>query len=102
MLLSVAEGMAHMHNHNPPIVHRDLKPENVLLKERPKKVQDGGKWQGVITDFGLARLKQGEVLKTKVAGTDRCGRGIDGPPPVCTRHARAHSVGAAHDAGRFV
>ena len=52
IMLDVAEGLAYLHQQNPPIVHRDLASKNILLtKERQAK----------ITDVGLAKvLPKGE------------------------------------------
>ena len=52
IMLDVAEGLAYLHQQNPPIVHRDLASKNILLtKERQAK----------ITDVGLAEvLPKGE------------------------------------------
>ena len=43
ILLDVAEGLAYLHQQNPPIVHRDVASKNILLtKERQAKIADVG------------------------------------------------------------
>ncbi|XP_066017104.1 uncharacterized protein [Pocillopora verrucosa] len=43
IMLDVAEGLAYLHQQNPPIVHRDLASKNILLtKERQAKIADVG------------------------------------------------------------
>ena len=42
-MLDVAEGLAYLHQQNPPIVHRDLASKNILLtKEKQAKIADVG------------------------------------------------------------
>ncbi|KAL9985802.1 hypothetical protein ACROYT_G008247 [Oculina patagonica] len=47
IMLDVAEGLAYLHERNPPIVHRDLACKNVLLTEQR---------QAKIADLGLAKV----------------------------------------------
>ena len=43
IMLDVAEGLAYLHQQNPPIVHRDLASKNILLtKEKQAKIADVG------------------------------------------------------------
>ena len=43
IMLDVAEGLAYLHQQNPPIVHRDVASKNILLtKERQAKIADVG------------------------------------------------------------
>lgn len=43
IMLDVAEGLAYLHQQNPPILHRDLASKNILLtKERQAKIADVG------------------------------------------------------------
>ncbi|MBW7872830.1 MAG: SUMF1/EgtB/PvdO family nonheme iron enzyme [Ignavibacteria bacterium] len=55
------EGMAYIHQQNPPIIHRDLKPLNILVTK-----DDTVK----ITDFGIAKvLDIGSAASTVMKGT---------------------------------
>lgn len=60
--LDVAEGLAYLHQCNPPIVHRDLASKNVLLTK--------GK-QAKIADLGLAKYfsRQQRMLASPIPGT---------------------------------
>ena len=41
IMLDVAEGLAYLHQQNPPIVHRDLASKNILLtKEKQAKIEN--------------------------------------------------------------
>ena len=61
IFLDVAEGLAYLHQRNPPIVHRDLATKNVLLTT--------GK-QAKIADLGLAKYFSRErMFATPVPGT---------------------------------
>ncbi|NDJ33569.1 MAG: serine/threonine protein kinase, partial [Chloroflexi bacterium] len=42
------------------VVHRDVKPSNVML--RPATDSGGGLWQGVLTDFGIAKIAGGDAI----------------------------------------
>eukprot|EP01127_Copromyxa_protea_P005958 TRINITY_DN15780_c0_g1_i1.p1 TRINITY_DN15780_c0_g1~~TRINITY_DN15780_c0_g1_i1.p1 ORF type:complete len:822 (-),score=147.78 TRINITY_DN15780_c0_g1_i1:34-2499(-) len=48
----MAEGMAALHNHDPPIIHRDLKSLNLLVTKD---------WMCKVCDFGLSRQVQGDM-----------------------------------------
>ena len=58
ILGQVAEGLLYAHNSG--VIHRDLKPGNVLVG-RDGKVK--------LTDFGLSKLLESEVLEGKAVGT---------------------------------
>ncbi|KAI4305111.1 hypothetical protein L6164_028497 [Bauhinia variegata] len=48
--LDSATGLEYIHEHTKPVyIHRDIKPENILLDKN---------FQGKISDFGLAKLKE--------------------------------------------
>jgi GAF domain-containing protein len=58
MARQVAQGMAYLHNFEPPIIHRDLKSLNILV------AQD---FSLKIADFGLARvIPQSQVMTTRL------------------------------------
>ncbi|KAK0302851.1 hypothetical protein LTR82_017743 [Friedmanniomyces endolithicus] len=48
--------------HGNGIVHRDLKPENILVQTKPH-------FKVAVTDFGLAKMIQGDVLLQTFCGT---------------------------------
>ncbi len=56
----VLEGLAEVHHAG--IIHRDVKPENVLVA-----VGDDGTLTAKITDFGIARIAQGQSI-TRMSG----------------------------------
>lgn len=59
--ISVLEILVYLQNFQPPIIHRDIKPENILVDEN---------LQVYLVDFGLARLRGGELsLSSIAAGT---------------------------------
>ena len=58
----VIDGLAYMHNQDPPILHRDLKPDNILFKYRSGI-------QIKIADFGLAVQTFNGPDRVKAAGT---------------------------------
>jgi serine/threonine protein kinase/formylglycine-generating enzyme required for sulfatase activity len=68
--LAVCEGVAAAHRAG--VVHRDLKPLNILLKDG-ESPRDGVK----VLDFGLAKIKSGELLGSFVAAQTQ---GLMGSP----------------------
>ena len=56
--ISVLEILVDLQNRIPPLIHRDLKPENILVDSQN---------QAYLIDFGLARLRGGEVATSSIA-----------------------------------
>ncbi|NEP41937.1 MAG: serine/threonine protein kinase, partial [Okeania sp. SIO2H7] len=56
--ISVLEILEYLQNFQPPIIHRDIKPENILVDEN---------LQVYLVDFGLARLRGGELALSSIA-----------------------------------
>ncbi|MCO6453800.1 MAG: protein kinase [Pirellulaceae bacterium] len=57
LLLQVADAVSHAHRQG--VIHRDLKPGNILLVEQPAGAA-GPRFVARVTDFGLAKLVQGD------------------------------------------
>ncbi|MDJ0554622.1 MAG: serine/threonine-protein kinase [Microcoleaceae cyanobacterium MO_207.B10] len=55
---SVLEVLRYLQNFQPPIIHRDIKPENILVDEN---------LQVYLVDFGLAKLRSGELALSSIA-----------------------------------
>lgn len=51
----VSNGLAYLHDQEPPIIHQDIKPENIL------QTKEGSY---VITDFGISKQLRGTVRST--------------------------------------
>ncbi|MEM7127967.1 MAG: serine/threonine protein kinase [Chloroflexota bacterium] len=49
------------HAHQQEVLHRDIKPSNIMLKIGDDETQYGDLGQPVITDFGLAKLRDGGI-----------------------------------------
>jgi serine/threonine protein kinase len=58
IICDIVMGMRYVHSRG--LIHRDLKPANVLLN---------GHWRGLISDFGVSRLKWAEGPPTQNPGT---------------------------------
>ncbi|KAG8892256.1 hypothetical protein FRB99_002845 [Tulasnella sp. 403] len=63
LILQVAEGLVHLHTHDPPIIHADIKAGNVLI-------DDNG--EAMLCDFGLAKFL-GDVSSGFTTSTDQKG-----------------------------
>src|SRR5262249_55537197 len=53
--------------HEQGFVHRDIKPSNVMLR----RSQDGETWEGVLMDFGIAKVREAQsgLTNTGAIGT---------------------------------
>jgi WD40 repeat protein/serine/threonine protein kinase len=63
----LADAVQHAHEHG--ILHRDLKPSNILLEPAAKASSNPSEDLGLLprlTDFGLARLRDGEPAETSL------------------------------------
>ena len=66
----VAEALGYAHRKG--VVHQDIKPDNILVKELDQAERpDEPPLRAVVTDFGLARLKRGDIVLSdgEVIGT---------------------------------
>eukprot|EP01094_Clydonella_sp_ATCC50884_P029028 TRINITY_DN892_c0_g1_i1.p1 TRINITY_DN892_c0_g1~~TRINITY_DN892_c0_g1_i1.p1 ORF type:complete len:569 (-),score=165.69 TRINITY_DN892_c0_g1_i1:308-2014(-) len=77
MTLDVARGLLYLHTRTPPIVHRDVKSLNVLVTKE---------WKGVVSDFGLTKVKECARLDT------RCGSPAWSAPEVLRGEAYGESA----------
>ena len=77
LALQVAEGMAYLHNQDPPIIHRDLKSHNIFVHETftdvpaetPRKREKG--WRKKLNGSDESREQQGQEYKSF---SERSGR----------------------------
>jgi serine/threonine protein kinase len=66
----VAEALGYAHRKG--VLHQDVKPDNILVKESDQAERpDEPLLRAVLTDFGLARLKRGDIVlnEGEVVGT---------------------------------
>jgi serine/threonine protein kinase len=66
----VAEALGYAHRRG--VLHQDVKPDNILVKESDQLVRpDEPLLRAVLTDFGLAKLKRGDIVinEGEVVGT---------------------------------
>jgi serine/threonine protein kinase len=76
ILLPIAEALSYAHGHN--IIHRDIKPSNILLTE---------KGQPMLSDFGIAKILEGEETAT-LTGT---GVGVGTPEYMAPEQWTGHT-----------
>jgi WD40 repeat protein len=88
LVADLAGAVQHMHEHG--IWHRDIKPSNILLD--PSARAEGG-FTPRLTDFGLAKLREGEGDAT------RNGAVLGTPPYMAPEQieGRLHDIGPATD-----
>mgnify|MGYP001546501872 CR=1 FL=1 len=66
----VAEALGYAHRKG--VLHQDIKPDNILVKESDQAERpDEPLLRAVVTDFGLAKLKRGDIVinEGEVVGT---------------------------------
>lgn len=73
LALQVAEGMAYLHNQDPPIIHRDLKSHNIFVHEtytdsdeRSSKVEEGHKGGAISRWLQPEKMTTHSKLITKI------------------------------------
>jgi serine/threonine protein kinase len=80
MILPVVDALRYAHSRN--VIHRDLKPDNIFLSRQAGHVQPK------IVDFGIAKLGEGTVCRTRT-GT---GTVVGSPGYMAPEHARGKEV----------
>lgn len=56
--IDAADGLAYLHQQEPPVVHRDLKSANLLINEN---------WQAKVSDFNLSKILDASTRSTSLA-----------------------------------
>jgi len=79
VIYKLAEALKHAHDRG--IVHRDLKPENVMIAEKGRLV---------LTDFGIARMAEGEAVT-------QTGAMLGSPAYMSPEQARGHAIDPRSD-----
>ena len=88
--LDVAEGLAYLHQQNPPIIHRDLATKNVLLTSNK---------QAKIADLGIAKCFSSEQ---KMFSSPNCGTpAYAAPETFSTKQAQKVDYGVKIDIFSF-
>jgi WD40 repeat protein len=106
LVATLAEAVEHAHGRH--VVHRDLKPGNVLLEARrtsvlacPEEEDKRGRlsYDPKITDFGLAKLLEGEPGASATGAQTESGAIVGTPCYMAPEQAGGHSreVGPAAD-----
>lgn len=89
ILLDVSQGLAYLHNHNPPVVHRDLTSSNILLTESLQaKISDLGNAQCLISRSRV-RSQSATVPGSLVYMSPEAS----GPKPQCSTEVDIFSFG---------
>lgn len=86
LVLHTARAVHHAHTRG--VIHRDIKPANILLETNQTSSE---KWSPKVTDFGLARREDSDVLITQV------GTLVGTPAYMAPEQIEGHEVSAAAD-----
>ena len=66
LAIQIARGVHYLHQNS--IIHRDIKPGNILIYRTETSSSTGSAWTVKVTDFGLARIIEGDLRSQSVTG----------------------------------
>jgi serine/threonine protein kinase len=104
LIATLAEAVEHAHRHG--VLHRDLKPSNVMLETPAKGLPPGVEEDGLgfipkVTDFGLAKLLDGDAGSTTMAYPTQSGAVLGTPSYMAPEQASGQSKAAGPAADVF-
>lgn len=95
LALQVAEGMAYLHNQDPPIIHRDLKSHNIFVHETYTDTEDSPAVAEKEQNGSVQRLLQPEKMTTHSTLVAKIGDWGSARATLSGSRTMTHGVGTA-------